>query len=497
MMTRMPRWLHYALAPLMQGLVMAARFALARYAGDSPGMILFLAPGIPTAYTGGLGPGLVSTAAAALLTDYFLLTPKYSLLITNPFNLLQWFALIALGTASSVSIHVLRLRRVEAEAAQVANLRSLETFRLFIEQSPNAAAMFDNNLKFLAASGRWISEYCGPVTDPVGQHFYDVIPSVPDPWKALHRAALDGRAVRGEALEWIRPGDGARFWLNGAVSPWTDGAGRIGGFIISISDVTEQRRLADELRRARDAAQAADSAKTALLAGMSHELRTPLNGVIGFAEALLGGIFGEFVHPRQREYVEDIHTAGMHLLNLINDILDTSALLARQTTLDETWLDLHQLVATASRFVSTAATKAEVNVTSEVSEGLPGLYGDSRRILQILLNLLSNAIKFTEPGGTVTITAGIEAEGDFAIRIADTGVGMSPEELIRTNAPFTTQADSFVQSRKGAGLGLYLAEGLATIHGGTLAIESVRGIGTTVTVLFPASRVGAIPAEAD
>lgn len=488
-LTRGSALLHYPLAVGLQLGVLLIRFWAQGMTGSTPGLVLFILPIVASAYWGGLGPGLMSTAVAALLTDYFLLTPFESFTIAAPFNILQWSMMILIGVVATVAMHKLRRAVERAEAADSASAKILHTLRTRTTQSPNAIAMFDRDLHYLAASPRWIEAYCLEGVDPIDASFAAVTPHFPESWQELYKAALAGNPYQAEELDWRRE-DGSITWLGIAISPWTDGLGETGGIIISLEDVTARHRLDEQVRLARDTAEATDRAKSALLAGISHELRTPLNGIIGFSEALLSDIFGPIPNPRQRDYIADIHTAGLHLLELINDILDTSALLARETDLDVQPLDMAEIVATALRFVQPTADKAAVRLDTDCPADLPPLLADKRRIVQVLLNLLSNAVKFTREGGRVSISAQIDTSGDFVVAVADTGVGMTKHELELARMPFAPQQNSFVQSRKGAGLGLYLAEGLVAIHGGTMAIESVSGVGTTVTLRFPPERIG-------
>ena len=494
-LTRGSALLQYPLAVALQLWVLLMRLWAESLTGTTPGLVLFILPIVASAYYGGLGPGLVSTVMAALLTDYFLLTPIGSLAIAVPFNMLQWGVMILIGVLATVAMYKLRRAVERAEAADSASAKILHTLRMRTTQSPNAIAMFDRDLRYIAASARWIDAYCQKDVDPIGSTFAAVTPHFPEAWRDIYNTALDGNPYQTEELEW-RQDDGSSVWLGIAISPWTDGHGETGGIIISVEDVTARYRLDEQLRLARDTAEATDRAKSALLAGVSHELRTPLNGVIGFSEALLNYLFGPIANERQREYIADIHSAGLHLLELINDILDTSALLARETELDVQPLDMADIVATALRFVQPAADKAGVRLDADCPAPLPPLLADKRRIVQVLLNLLANAIKFTRDGGRVSVSVQIDSSGEFIIVVADTGVGMTRQELEQARLPFAPQQNSFVQSRKGAGLRLYLAEGLVAVHGGTMAIASTSGVGTIVTLRFPPDRVGSRAGDA-
>ena len=486
--------LHYALAAALQVWVLALRLSIGAPGPTTSGLVLFILPIVTSAYYGGLGPGLFSTALAGGLTGYFLLLPHDAATHIAPFQLLGWMMMILIGIVISIALYDLRRAISRAEGVDRTSAKILRVLQTRTTQSPNAIAMFDREMRYLAVSAPWREGYCLNGIEPVGAAFAEATPHFPDAWRDLYTTALAGNPYQANELEW-RQGDGSVTWVSIALSPWIDGHGETGGIIISVDDVTARYRLDEQLRRARDIAEATDRAKSALLAGVSHELRTPLNGIIGFSEALLNGIFGPIDNERQRDYIGDIHKAGQHLLELINDILDTSALLARETRLNTQPLDMVEIVATAIRFVQPIADKAGVVLETDFAPELPPLQADERRILQVLLNLLSNAVKFTHQGGRVSVSVHQAEAGEFVIAVADTGVGMTAQELEMARLPFAPQQNSFVQSRKGAGLGLFLAEGLVAIHGGTLSIESESGVGTTVTLRFPQGQIAA-PATA-
>jgi signal transduction histidine kinase len=251
-----------------------------------------------------------------------------------------------------------------------------------------------------------------------------------------------------------------------------------------------QRRLeatTADLTSALDAADAGDRAKSQFLATMSHELRTPLNAIIGFAEFVGTGLCGPLT-DKQRTYIGDIHHAGTHLLALVNDVLDLSRVDARDLALDEDVVDLGESVVGAIAMVALRAEEGGIALRSTVAADLPLARADPRRLRQVLLNLLSNALKFTPKGGTITLTADRRG-ADIALAVADTGIGMAPEHISIALARFG-QVDSRLARRyEGTGLGLPLVKRLVELHGGTLAIDSALGRGTTVTVLLPADRI--------
>ncbi|HZH45383.1 MAG TPA: PAS-domain containing protein, partial [Roseococcus sp.] len=247
-----------------------------------------------------------------------------------------------------------------------------------------------------------------------------------------------------------------------------------GGWVVTYTDVSEDRRIRAELERARAAAEAASLAKSRFLATMSHELRTPLNAVIGFSEVLRDDLPPAQVH----EFAGNIQEAGRHLLSLINDILDITRAEEGRLPVAEERVEVDALLAGAARMMSGQAEAARLRLDLQAAPGLPGLRGDGRRLSQILLNLLSNAIKFTPASGSVTLSAIRCDDGGLCIEVRDSGIGIAADDLGRLFQPFA-QVDSAMSRRyAGSGLGLYLCRVLAEAQGGTLSLDSVPGRGT-------------------
>ena len=243
-----------------------------------------------------------------------------------------------------------------------------------------------------------------------------------------------------------------------------------------------------ELRSALVAANAASQAKSQFLATMSHELRTPLNAIIGFSEIQKEQLFGPIGNETYRRYSEDIFNSGRHLLQLINDILDFAKSDAHQLKLNDDTVDLNGTVEACTRYVETQAERAKVGISAALEKRLPLLRADERRVRQIVINLLSNAVKFTPEGGKVTISTECR-HGGLAVTIADTGIGIAPEDIPVVLMRFGQVDNSHSRQHEGTGLGLPLAKQLTEAHGGTLTIESAVGNGTKVTVRFPPERV--------
>ncbi len=259
-------------------------------------------------------------------------------------------------------------------------------------------------------------------------------------------------------------------------------------------ELDHRERILTDLRKMKDAAEQASRAKTEFLATMSHELRTPLNAIIGFSEVIKNEAFGRMNVPQYREYSIDIHNSGIHLLAIINDILDMSKIEAGEMTPVEKPFDLARVAGSTVRLISEAAAKANIELISDIPDHLPAFYGDERMIKQILINLLSNAVKFTPENGKITLAATADAEG-FLISVADTGIGIPADKIETVLEPFGQVDSRLERAYEGTGLGLPLVKSMVELHGGSLAINSRVGGGTTIRIRFPGSRVYAGAAE--
>jgi len=242
-----------------------------------------------------------------------------------------------------------------------------------------------------------------------------------------------------------------------------------------------------ELEAALVLADAASKSKTKFLSTMSHELRSPLNVIIGSSERLKD----ESVTPSEDQYrdsVGRILSSGVHLMRLVNSILDISEFDAGQLRLNDEFLDVGQCVDSAVRLVEQEALKASVRLAIAVEPGLPKLCGDSKRINQILINLISNGIRFSPQGGEVRVSAFRRDDG-LSLSVADRGIGIPANDIPKALERFGQLDTDPNRQHEGAGLGLPLAQHLMELHGGTLRISSEPGAGTTVTVTFPTRRI--------
>ena len=289
---------------------------------------------------------------------------------------------------------------------------------------------------------------------------------------------------------------------------------REGGIALVRSDITERKEMEESLRRAHDQleqrveertqelsrevaerkraeeqANIANRTKSDLMANMSHELRTPLNAIIGFSDSMKEETFGPIGNDKYLEYLKDIHYSGQHLLELINDILDVSAIEAGALELHEGSVNLNDVFDVSARLIKPRAEAGKVSVTSSIDQKIPLICGDERRIKQVLLNLLSNAVKFTPECGEVCISAMVADDGSLVVAVIDNGIGMDQEEISLAMSSFGQVDSGLDRKNEGIGLGLPLTKGLMELHGGSMQINSEKGHGTSIMVTFPKERV--------
>jgi signal transduction histidine kinase len=240
-------------------------------------------------------------------------------------------------------------------------------------------------------------------------------------------------------------------------------------------------RMNDELGRLYEALETASRHKSEFLANMSHELRTPLNAIIGFSQVLKEQMFGE-LNAKQAEYVDDVLSAGQHLLSLINDILDLAKVEAGRMELQPATLPVAGVLETAMSMVRERATRQGVSLTTAIDPSVGLLEADERKVKQILFNLLSNAVKFTPRNGRVTVAART-IDDHVQISVRDTGVGISAADQVRIFEEFYQVGPG--KTQEGTGLGLALTQRLVELHHGRLSVESEPGAGSTFTITLP------------
>jgi signal transduction histidine kinase len=244
-------------------------------------------------------------------------------------------------------------------------------------------------------------------------------------------------------------------------------------------------------------AYSANRSKSEFLANMRHELRTPLNAIIGFSEIFAKQIIGPLGTPKYIEYAHDIHSSGIHLLSIINDILDLAKAESGKLDLSEDEVDLIRVVQRSMRMCEHRAQQRRLTITQKREQDPLRVIGDEKLLLQLTLNILSNAVKFTGDGGQIEISLKGDEENGIEMAIADTGIGIPTEDLERVLRPFEQIESTYTRKFKGTGLGLPYAVRVAELHGGRLTIESTVDKGTTVRIWLPPSRFVKMPESAE
>jgi PAS domain S-box-containing protein len=258
-----------------------------------------------------------------------------------------------------------------------------------------------------------------------------------------------------------------------------------------VRDLTMWKRAEQDLVAAKRDAERSSSAKSDFLAKISHEIRTPLNAMIGFAEVMMQERFGSVGNERYKQYLADIHSSGGHVISLLNDLLDLSKIEAGKLELNFADVDLNDLTQQCVAMMQPQANRERIIIRTSLPHDLPQVTADPRSVRQIVLNLLSNSIKFTHAGGQVIVSTAVSDERDVVLRVRDTGVGMSEQDMVIAMEPFRQLATSSRWGSGGTGLGLPLTKALAEANRARFKIRSGVNAGTLVEVAFPGPRLAA------
>jgi PAS domain S-box-containing protein len=478
------------------------------YAAVSAGGGTFWSPGY-------LGPGGPLLVAASPVNDYGLVV---DVTIAQSVAVAEWrhraivtmAAVLAgsIGIASLFGVITAQFRRLQraAEALRAGERR----VRDFAETGSDWFWEQDADLRFT-----WVSAD-SPIRHPedtVGQTRWERAGAdLTDPSWAAHKVDLEARRPFRDFRYHRLDRDGLLHHVSISGNPVYDDAGRFIGYRGTGRDVTARMQAQEELRAAKEQAEAASHVKSEFLATMTHELRTPLNAIIGFSELIrdqpVVGTRAEHV-----EYAKEINASGRHLLAMINDVLDLSKIEAGRYELSDEAVDLGEMLRSGCTALTPRAADGQVPLICEAAPGgvpsdLPGrapgsapgvapggaiVRADQRAVRQVVLNVLDNAVKFTPAGGTVTARIEAASDGGLAVVVTDTGIGIEPVALRHLFEPFR-QADSSITRRfGGTGLGLAIGRRLMLLHGGMLAVDSAPGKGTAVHIIFPRERVIATP----
>lgn len=368
-------------------------------------------------------------------------------------------------------------RRVETHRAL---LETEERYRKLLELTPDAVYVHVDAKIVLANKGA--VEVFGAVNEEeiLGASIYDLMHSDVVPIAEDYQRRT-GDTLRMEQMR--RRLDGEEFRARVSITPLNWNGDR--GALVILTDITEQHRSQKNVIKAMETAKIANKSKSEFLANMSHELRTPLNAIIGFSEIMQNEMFGEIGNEHYTEYARDIHESGMHLLYVINDILDLSKIEAGKLSASLAEVELTDAIDASVRLVRQNAADADVRVETRFVGLLPKIQVDQRMLKQMLMNLLSNSIKFT-PGGTRVRVSARRAGRDFVeIAVIDAGVGISAIDLPRVLEPFVQADQPAVSQESGTGLGLPLTKSLAELHGGTFRLWSRVGFGTCAVLRLP------------
>ena len=411
----------------------------------------------------------------------------------------------------------------ESKRVDQALRESEERFRAVVNNSPAKVHIKDAEGRYILINPLAAELFGVTEAEARGKTTHEVFPKEQaDAFAAHDQGVLDARKAVEAEEEWLRE-DGVHTFLT-VKFPIFDFAGEVTGIGAIGTDITDRKRaeerlqnsernlqlriaeleaaqrrleeqeanlicLAGDLKIARDQAEAADRAKSEFLAAMSHELRTPLNAIIGFSEIIKDETFGPVGSVQYRDYSQDIHESGQHLLGLINDLLDLSKIESGTDELHEDKIEVQEIIRSALKLVGHRAEQGGIKLELEIPDRLPALRADERKLKQILVNLLSNAVKFTDAGGEVTLRAWCRMDSGYVFQIVDTGIGIAPEDIPKALSRFGQVDADLNRQYEGTGLGLPLTKALVEQHDGTLDLQSEVNVGTTVTVRFPATRI--------
>jgi PAS domain S-box-containing protein len=418
----------------------------------------------------------------------------FSFLGTLAASLLAATLLAVTGRAGRIEaamrerMSALRVEVGEREAAEAALKASEQRFRNILGNVPIGVVYTDLSGRVIQANPR----FC----ELIGCDESELANLPPRVWvlpdDVAEEEALTARLVAGEIPLYRRQGtyvrrDRSSVAVRCTVSLLRDQKGRPWRIVGVVEDITERLKLEDA-ERAREAAEAANQAKSEFLSRMSHELRTPLNAMLGFAQLLEVDVAHPLA-PAQRPWVGQIQSAGWHLLEMINDVLDLSRIESGTVRLAIERLDLGDLIPASVALVAPAAAVRGVRVDQALESDALAVLGDATRIKQILTNLLSNAVKYNVEGGRIRVQTWKVVEESVEIAVSDTGLGMTEDQIDSLFQPFNRLGRER-GSQEGTGIGLVIARRLVELMGGSIGVSSIPGEGSTFRIRLPAAPDG-------
>jgi PAS domain S-box-containing protein len=493
------RLIAYGLALLAPAVSLIIRWPLWPLLGDAVPHMTFFPAVMLAAYYGGLRPGLLATIISAVLAN-FLTGQLPTFEIKSPNEVAAPILFVLVGTFISglcESLHRARHRIVIDERQRSADalraraeesLRESEhRWRSLTEALPQLVwtAMPDGTCDYF--SRQWTDHTGVPEADLLGWRWLSTVH--PDDRLRTRELWLDSVAGhRPYDVEYrVRRSDGEFRWFKVRGSPIRDSGGQIGKWFGTCTDISDGKRLEEELRHAKEAAEAANRAKDEFLANVSHEIRTPMNAILGMTELALDTPLTD----DQRQFLKTVKSAANNLLGIINDLLDFAKIEAGKMELDIADFSLRAILGDTLQGLAVRASSKGLELISLVKPDVPdALIGDAGRLRQVLLNLVGNAIKFTEKG-EVAVTVRSHGEGpdaslvlqsEFCIlrfEVTDTGIGISQDKQDRIFRAFEQENTSTTRKYGGTGLGLTIAAQLVALMDGQITVQSESGRGST------------------
>jgi len=377
-------------------------------------------------------------------------------------------------------------RRARAEAEQM--LRTERRFETIVSASANIVMLLDaeGRITYDSPSTRRILGY--PEDELIGHALEQFIPAQNKPqFQNLMKSILRNSGAT-EAIEVpVLTVSGHVSYTDMTITNLLEDP-HLHSLVVKLHDITEKKRFTEELRAAKERAEAGNRAKSTFLANVSHELRTPLNSIIGFSDLLLAQPNGALL-PAYFEFARDINGSGKELLNLINRILEYSRAEGGNMQMETVPLNPIEEVEAVLQLYQGQIRSKGITLSIDPFDDRFKILADQDKLQKILLNLLSNAVKFTGERGRINISAEIDQTGACLIAVQDNGCGMTEEEAAQALQPFAKGNAGLNRDFDGAGIGLAITNALVVLHEGELTIESGRGVGTLVTVKWPAARV--------
>ncbi len=374
-------------------------------------------------------------------------------------------------------------------ADQQAALARIDELEAVLDTATDGVLVLDAEARIMSLNRSAEALFAIEATDVLGQPFTGLLA------EESRRSALDyldGLARNGVASVLNDGREVIGRVPSGGLIPLFMTMGRLaerGKFCAVLRDITQWKNAEEELVAARRAAETANQQKSDFLAKISHEIRTPLNAVIGFSEVMLEERFGPIGSERYREYLKDIKLSGTHLMSLVNDLLDLSKIEAGKLDLAFTDVPVNEVIQECVALMQPEANRRRIIIRTSLAAAVPKVVADPRSLRQIVLNLLSNSVKFTPAGGQVIVSTALDDSGEVVIRIRDTGVGMSAQELETAMKPFRQINHAGRGRTEGTGLGLPLTKALVEANRASFAIDSAPNQGTLARITFPTTRV--------